>query len=298
MRRKALSAPGCRSRCCVRPRALPAGTHARGCSGRGRRRSPWRACRARAQVGGRLAGVFDEDPKRWRLTAEVFKTAGLAAEIATQFFPGSFVVLAGGGNFARAVGKGLGNPCFRIIQTHQAAAGNVGDIAAKEEVGLLRACARRPLARASQGAPARSSASGRPAAPRAPGHLGACRTRRSDRGRTCPAERARMALQARTGRSRLCRLHSTGRAFTDFVASRPATKANPGPYPAHRSSRRAARRSGRLPRSWRAWARACCCCARSRRPGGPRMWSPCGPRCRRRTWRCATRAWPCCALAA
>jgi len=98
-------------------------------------------------VGGRLAGVFDEDPKRWRLTAEVFKTAGLAAEIATQFFPGSFVVLAGGGNFARAVGKGLGNPCFRIIQTHQAAAGNVGDIAAKEEARLPAAAraARRPL---------------------------------------------------------------------------------------------------------------------------------------------------------
>ena len=41
---------------------------------------------------------------------------------------------AGAGNFSRAVGKGLGNPCFRIIQTHQAVAGNVGDIAAKEEV--------------------------------------------------------------------------------------------------------------------------------------------------------------------
>ena len=34
------------------------------------------------------------------------------------------------------MGKGLGNPCFRIIQTHQAVAGNVGDIAAKEEVRL------------------------------------------------------------------------------------------------------------------------------------------------------------------
>ena len=45
------------------------------------------------QVGGRLGGVFDEDPKRWRLTAEVFKTLGLAAEIATPFFPGSFVAL-------------------------------------------------------------------------------------------------------------------------------------------------------------------------------------------------------------
>ncbi len=149
MRRDALSAPGAvrgaacgraRSRASTRPPLLSG-------RGRGRRDSPRRARRARAQVGGRLAGVFDEDPKRWRLTAEVFKTAGLAAEIATQFFPGSFVVLAGGGNFARAVGKGLGNPCFRIIQTHQAAAGNVGDIAAKEEARLPAAAraARRPL---------------------------------------------------------------------------------------------------------------------------------------------------------
>lgn len=45
------------------------------------------------QVGGRLGGVFDEDPKRWRLTAEIFKMLGLAAEIATPFFPGSFVAL-------------------------------------------------------------------------------------------------------------------------------------------------------------------------------------------------------------
>ena len=45
------------------------------------------------QVGGHLGGVFDEDPKRWRLTAEIFKTLGLAAEIATPFFPGSFVAL-------------------------------------------------------------------------------------------------------------------------------------------------------------------------------------------------------------
>jgi hypothetical protein len=41
---------------------------------------------------------------------------------------------AGTGNLALAAGKGMGKPAFRIIQTHFAAANNVGDVAAKEEV--------------------------------------------------------------------------------------------------------------------------------------------------------------------
>lgn len=86
------------------------------------------------QVGGRLGGVFDEDPRRWRLMAEIFTTLGLSLEIATAFNPSAFVVLAGSGNFFKAVGKGLGRPCFRIIQTHFALQNNVGDISAKEEV--------------------------------------------------------------------------------------------------------------------------------------------------------------------
>ncbi|KAK9788157.1 hypothetical protein WJX73_001836 [Symbiochloris irregularis] len=88
----------------------------------------------RLLVGGRLGGVFDEDPRRWRLMAEIFTTIGLSLEIATAFNPGAFVVLAGSGNFFKAVGKGLGRPCFRIIQTHFALQNNVGDISAKEEV--------------------------------------------------------------------------------------------------------------------------------------------------------------------
>ncbi len=44
--------------------------------------------RASAQVGGKLGGVFDEDPRRWRMVAEAFLTAGLALEIATAFSPG------------------------------------------------------------------------------------------------------------------------------------------------------------------------------------------------------------------
>lgn len=59
--------------------------------------------------------------------------------------------IAGTGNLAMAAGKGMGKPAFRIIQTHFAAANNVGDVAAKEEVQSLprrHACcapARRPL---------------------------------------------------------------------------------------------------------------------------------------------------------
>ncbi len=39
---------------------------------------------------------------------------------------------AGLGNFTKAVGKGMGNPCFRIIQTHFAKNNNVGDVAVIE----------------------------------------------------------------------------------------------------------------------------------------------------------------------
>jgi hypothetical protein len=86
------------------------------------------------QVGGRLGGVFDEDPRRWRMIAVGFASVGLALEIATTAFPSSFIVLAGLGNFSKAVGRGLSQPSFRIIQTHFALANNVGDISAKEEV--------------------------------------------------------------------------------------------------------------------------------------------------------------------
>ena len=41
---------------------------------------------------------------------------------------------SGLGNFTKAVGKGMGGPCFRIFQTHFASQNNVGDVAAKEQV--------------------------------------------------------------------------------------------------------------------------------------------------------------------
>lgn len=85
-------------------------------------------------VGGKLGYMFDEDPKRWRMIAEIFTTTGLFLEIATQVSPNDFVVLAGGGTIAKALGSGIGRPCFRVIQTHFAVENNIGDVSAKEEV--------------------------------------------------------------------------------------------------------------------------------------------------------------------
>ena len=85
-------------------------------------------------VGGKLGTSIDEDPKRWRMIAEGFTTAGLFLEIATQLSPSNFVLLAGGGTVAKAVGHGIGRPCFRVIQNHFAKANNIGDVSAKEEV--------------------------------------------------------------------------------------------------------------------------------------------------------------------
>ena len=85
-------------------------------------------------VGGKLGFMFDEDPKRWRMIAEGFTTMGLALEILTQVYPGNFIILAGGGTIAKAMGTGIGRPCFRVIQTHFALDNNIGDVSAKEEV--------------------------------------------------------------------------------------------------------------------------------------------------------------------
>jgi len=90
-------------------------------------------------VGLKLSRVFDEDPKRWRMIAEAVTTVGLALEIATQLSPANFVALAGAGTLAKATGKGMGRPCFRVVQTHFSRENNVGDVAAKEEVWELTA---------------------------------------------------------------------------------------------------------------------------------------------------------------
>eukprot|EP00878_Enallax_costatus_P007114 GHUV01007456.1.p1 GENE.GHUV01007456.1~~GHUV01007456.1.p1 ORF type:complete len:570 (+),score=144.92 GHUV01007456.1:464-2173(+) len=88
----------------------------------------------RLLVGGKLGLEFDDDPRRWRMMAEALTTTGLALKITTAIYPSQFLLLASLGNFTKAVGKGMGKPVFRVIQTHFAAAGNVGAVAAKEEV--------------------------------------------------------------------------------------------------------------------------------------------------------------------
>ena len=60
--------------------------------------------------------------------------SGLALEIGTSIWPSQFLLLASAGTLTRAVGKGMGKPVFRVVQNHFAAAGNVGAVAAKEEV--------------------------------------------------------------------------------------------------------------------------------------------------------------------
>mgnify|MGYP001811088446 CR=1 FL=1 len=59
---------------------------------------------------------------------------GLALEISTSLYPQHFLLLASTGNFTKALAKGMGKPVFRVVQTHFAASGNVGAVAAKEEV--------------------------------------------------------------------------------------------------------------------------------------------------------------------
>ncbi|KAG1677058.1 hypothetical protein FOA52_001228 [Chlamydomonas sp. UWO 241] len=88
----------------------------------------------RLLVGGRLGLELDDDPRRWRMFAEVVTTLGLMLEALTSVYPSNFLLLACTGNFATAVGKGIGRPAFRVVQTHFAAANNVGAVAAKEEV--------------------------------------------------------------------------------------------------------------------------------------------------------------------
>ncbi|EFJ42799.1 hypothetical protein VOLCADRAFT_119273 [Volvox carteri f. nagariensis] len=85
-------------------------------------------------VGSRFSAEFDEDPRRWRLVAELLSTAGLGLEVATSLYPQSFMLLASAGKFGQALGKGMGKPVFRVIQTHFARSQNVGAVAAKEEV--------------------------------------------------------------------------------------------------------------------------------------------------------------------
>lgn len=88
----------------------------------------------RLVIGGRFGGLFDDDPKQWRMYADFIGSAGSIFELATPLVPEYFLPLASLGNLTKAVARGLKDPSFRVIQNHFAVSGNLGDVAAKEEV--------------------------------------------------------------------------------------------------------------------------------------------------------------------
>lgn len=85
-------------------------------------------------IGGRFGSLFDNDPKQWRLYADFIGSAGSIFDLSTQLYPAYFLPLASVGNLAKAVGRGLRDPSFRVIQNHFAISGNLGEVSAKEEV--------------------------------------------------------------------------------------------------------------------------------------------------------------------
>lgn len=88
----------------------------------------------RLLIGGRFGNLFDDDPKQWRLYADFIGSAGSIFDLSTQLYPAYFLPLASLGNLTKAVARGLKDPSFRVIQSHFAIAGNLGEVAAKEEV--------------------------------------------------------------------------------------------------------------------------------------------------------------------
>ncbi|XP_050381459.1 protein root UVB sensitive 5 isoform X2 [Argentina anserina] len=85
-------------------------------------------------IGGRFGNLFDDDPKQWRLYADFIGSAGSIFDLTTPLYPAFFLPLASLGNLTKAVARGLKDPSFRVIQSHFAISGNLGDVAAKEEV--------------------------------------------------------------------------------------------------------------------------------------------------------------------
>ncbi|PON92675.1 Root UVB sensitive family [Trema orientale] len=85
-------------------------------------------------IGGRFGNLFDDDPKQWRLYADFIGSAGSIFDLTTPLYPAYFLPLASVGNLAKAVARGLKDPSFRVIQNHFAISGNLGEVAAKEEV--------------------------------------------------------------------------------------------------------------------------------------------------------------------
>ncbi|XP_010907965.1 protein root UVB sensitive 5 isoform X2 [Elaeis guineensis] len=88
----------------------------------------------RLVVGGRFGNLFDDDPKQWRMYADIIGSTGSIFELSTQLYPAYFLPLASLGNLAKAIARGLKDPSFRVIQNHFAMSANLGEVAAKEEV--------------------------------------------------------------------------------------------------------------------------------------------------------------------
>ncbi|KAK9291085.1 hypothetical protein L1049_009272 [Liquidambar formosana] len=85
-------------------------------------------------IGGRFGNLFDDDPKQWRMYADIIGSAGSIFDLSTPLYPAYFLPLASLGNLAKALARGLKDPSFRVIQNHFAISGNLGEVAAKEEV--------------------------------------------------------------------------------------------------------------------------------------------------------------------
>ncbi|KAJ1382738.1 Root UVB sensitive family [Sesbania bispinosa] len=85
-------------------------------------------------IGGRFGNLFDDDPKQWRMYADFIGSAGSIFDLTTQLYPSYFLPLASLGNLTKAIARGLKDPSFRVIQNHFAISGNLGEVAAKEEV--------------------------------------------------------------------------------------------------------------------------------------------------------------------
>ncbi|PKA54588.1 glutamate N-acetyltransferase / amino-acid N-acetyltransferase [Apostasia shenzhenica] len=88
----------------------------------------------RLVIGGRFGTLFDDDPKQWRMYADIIGSAGSIFELSTQLYPEFFLPLASLGNLTKAIARGLKDPSFRVIQNHFSISANLGEIAAKEEV--------------------------------------------------------------------------------------------------------------------------------------------------------------------
>ncbi|KAJ0640472.1 putative Root UVB sensitive family [Helianthus annuus] len=83
------------------------------------------------KAGGRFGNLFDDDPKQWRMYADFIGSAGSIFDLCTPLYPAYFLPLASLGNLTKAVARGLKDPSFRVIQSHFAVSGNLGDVAAK-----------------------------------------------------------------------------------------------------------------------------------------------------------------------